>query len=276
MSDAPRQEIPLPKGDDDFEDLVLALFREVWQDTGAKLHGRRGQRQDGVDLYGEDRFGRSGLNGVQCKHHGSATPIKDKDLLEELRAEVEKAKGFQPLLQRFIFATTARRSVALSARLDMNDALLDPPRDRWKPDTPQACRCQDIHLPPEQALQVFDQLHEPQADRPIEINDQVHIAGLVRRVACERSEQADLPDPEPGLELGIALPQAMEDGVSVEVAGCVKIGCHERSASPAQCTTTSGTCLHVSPAGRLYSGERRVSMQASSVFFPSSRACGPS
>ena len=113
MSDAPRQEIPLPKGDDDFEDLILALFREVWQDTGSTLHGRSGQRQDGVDLYGEDRFGRSGLNGVQCKHHGSATPIKDKDLLDELRAEVEKAKGFRPPLQRFIFATTARRSVAL-------------------------------------------------------------------------------------------------------------------------------------------------------------------
>ncbi|HYU33431.1 MAG TPA: hypothetical protein VEW48_14840 [Thermoanaerobaculia bacterium] len=74
MTDAPRQEIPLPKGDDDFEDLVLALFREIWQDSGAKLHGRRGQRQDGVDLYGEDRFGGSGRNGVQCKHHGSATP----------------------------------------------------------------------------------------------------------------------------------------------------------------------------------------------------------
>ena len=40
MSEAPRKEIPLPKGDDDFEDLVLALFCEVWQDPGAKLHGR--------------------------------------------------------------------------------------------------------------------------------------------------------------------------------------------------------------------------------------------
>jgi tetratricopeptide (TPR) repeat protein len=113
VSEAPRKEIPLPKGDDDFEDLVLALFREVWKDPGAKLHGRRGQRQDGVDLYGEDRFGGSGLIGVQCKHHGSATLLKGKVLMEELREEVEKAKGFQPSLKRFIFATTARRSTAL-------------------------------------------------------------------------------------------------------------------------------------------------------------------
>jgi tetratricopeptide (TPR) repeat protein len=113
MSDAPRKEIPLPKGDDDFEDLVLALFREVWQDTGATLHGRGGQGQDGVDLYGEDRFGCSGLNGVQCKKHGSATSVKDKALVAELRDEVEKAKSFQPPLQRFIFATTAKRSATL-------------------------------------------------------------------------------------------------------------------------------------------------------------------
>ena len=36
MSDAPRKEIPRPKGDDDFEDLALALFRAVWQDPNAK------------------------------------------------------------------------------------------------------------------------------------------------------------------------------------------------------------------------------------------------
>ncbi len=113
MSEAPRKEIPLPKGDDDFEELVLALFREIWRDAGAKLHGRRGQRQHGVDLYGEDRFGGSGLNGVQCKQHGSAILLKDMDLVAELREEVEKAKGFQPPLRRFILATTARRSVAL-------------------------------------------------------------------------------------------------------------------------------------------------------------------
>jgi hypothetical protein len=113
MSEAPRKEIPLPKGDDDFEDLVLALFREVWQDSGAKLHGRSGQRQDGIDVYGEDHFGKTGLNGVQCKQHGSATLVTDKTLVAELREEVEKAKGFQPPLRRFLFATTARRSVTL-------------------------------------------------------------------------------------------------------------------------------------------------------------------
>src|SRR5258707_4678132 len=106
MSEARRKAIPLPKGDDDFEDLVLALYRVVWQDSGAKLHGRRGQGQDGVDLYGEDRFGGSGLNGVQCKQHGSATLVTDQALVAEPRDEVEKGQGVQPPLPRFLFATT--------------------------------------------------------------------------------------------------------------------------------------------------------------------------
>ncbi|HYN20338.1 MAG TPA: hypothetical protein VE078_05220 [Thermoanaerobaculia bacterium] len=116
MSGAPRKEIPRPKGDDDFEDLTLALFRVVWQDPSAKLHGRRGQRQHGVDLYGE------GPIGVQCKQHGSGTLLRDEDVLAELREEVGKAKGFQPPLQRFIFATTSRRSATLqSAARDLTE-----------------------------------------------------------------------------------------------------------------------------------------------------------
>ncbi|MFP5284660.1 MAG: hypothetical protein ACLGI9_02880, partial [Thermoanaerobaculia bacterium] len=113
MSGAPRKEIPPPKGDDDFEDLARALFSAVWKDPGAKLHGRPGQGQHGVDVYGEDRAGGTGLNGVQCKQHGSGTPVMDKALVKELREEVEKAKGFQPPLRRFVFATTARRSATL-------------------------------------------------------------------------------------------------------------------------------------------------------------------
>ena len=113
MSSSPRQEIPLPKGEDDFEDLCLALFRAVWRDPTAKQHGRRGQRQHGVDIYGEDHFGHTGLNGVQCKQHGSAIPISDEALKKELREEVKKAAGFTPPLKRFLFATTARRSSAL-------------------------------------------------------------------------------------------------------------------------------------------------------------------
>jgi tetratricopeptide (TPR) repeat protein len=108
---APPKEIPLPRSGTAFEDLALALFRVDWQELGAKLHGRSGQKQHGVDLYGQDRLG--GYIGVQCKHHGSGTLIKDEKLVEQLQEEVDKAKGFDPPLRHFIFATTARRSVVL-------------------------------------------------------------------------------------------------------------------------------------------------------------------
>lgn len=113
MSGALPTEIPPPRGGDAFEDLILALFREVWRDPNIKLRGRSGQGQHGIDVYGEDLFGGTGHTGIQCKQHGLATPVTDRALVEEMRNEVAKAKGFRPALKRFVFATTARRSTTL-------------------------------------------------------------------------------------------------------------------------------------------------------------------
>lgn len=113
MSGALPTEIPPPRGGVAFEDLILALFREVWRDPNIKLRGRSGQGQHGIDVYGEDLFGGTGHTGIQCKQHGLATPVTDRALVEEMRNEVAKAKGFRPALKRFVFATTARRSTTL-------------------------------------------------------------------------------------------------------------------------------------------------------------------
>ena len=113
MSGALPTEIPPPRGGVAFEDLILALFREVWRDPNIKLRGRSGQEQHGIDIYGEDLFGGTGHTGIQCKQHGLATPGSDRALVEEMRNEVANAKGFRPALKRFVFATTARRSTTL-------------------------------------------------------------------------------------------------------------------------------------------------------------------
>src|SRR3954471_12408110 len=110
MSEAPRKEIPRPKGDDDFEDLVLALFRAVWMDSGAKLNGRRGQRQDGVDLYGTDYFSGSRRTGVPCKQHATATLLKSAQPVRRAPYLSEEGKVFPPPLDHFILVTTAKRS----------------------------------------------------------------------------------------------------------------------------------------------------------------------
>ncbi len=68
------------------------------------MHGRSGQQQHGVDVYGTDRV-RGKWVGVQCKgkngdYHAEVTKA-------ELQAEVAKAKKFEPPLDRFVLVTTA-------------------------------------------------------------------------------------------------------------------------------------------------------------------------
>jgi tetratricopeptide (TPR) repeat protein len=113
MSGAPRKEFKRPTTGDGFEALALALFRREWQDSNARLFGRSGQEQYGVDLYGVDHVSDKGLTGVQCKKHGSARDLRDKALKDELLSEVDKAKGFPQPLRHYIFAHTGQRSTFL-------------------------------------------------------------------------------------------------------------------------------------------------------------------
>ena len=105
------KQIAPPKGWDDFEDLCLALFKHVWNDPLAQKNGRRGQRQDGVDIFGSPVSKSGVIWGVQCKasdnRYGSGpTPV-------ELQSEVKKAENFSPRLDRWILATTAPSDATL-------------------------------------------------------------------------------------------------------------------------------------------------------------------
>jgi hypothetical protein len=92
------------------------VFQRSWDDDEAALHGRGGQRQDGVDIYGHDRKGR--VVGVQCKRRSlfdkDNTPCVEDALSEKLlRHEAEAAEKFTPELEAFVLATTLPRDVHL-------------------------------------------------------------------------------------------------------------------------------------------------------------------
>ena len=57
---------PPPKSWEDLEVLVWRLFQIHWNDPNAQRHGRSGQRQQGVDIYGRPSQGES-WEGVQVK-----------------------------------------------------------------------------------------------------------------------------------------------------------------------------------------------------------------
>lgn len=103
--DSRNKQIPRPRHWQEFEELCLALFKEVWKDALAQKNGRAGQPQHGVDVWGAVDGERSKFQGVQCKG-------KDKSLSAlvteaELIAEIGKADKFEPALEHWVLATTA-------------------------------------------------------------------------------------------------------------------------------------------------------------------------
>ena len=96
--------INLPKiqNADIFEDLCLYLYRRILNDDQAQKNGRRGQRQNGVDIFGiKDRTDGQPLQwtGIQCK-------VRDNSLSQ---LEIEKANKFNPKLSEYIIVTTLDR-----------------------------------------------------------------------------------------------------------------------------------------------------------------------
>jgi tetratricopeptide (TPR) repeat protein len=104
MTNVLSRALPEPSNWQDFERLCFDLFSRVWKTNDAEMHGRVGQPQAGVDVYGSDRVeGR--FVGVQCK--GKDQSYGNPLTANELREEIKKAKTFDPALDVFILATTA-------------------------------------------------------------------------------------------------------------------------------------------------------------------------
>jgi hypothetical protein len=101
----------------EFEDLTVAVFPDVFGDPSPTKFGRPGQCQNGVDVYGMWRR-TNGLVGIQCKRMEERDENNDpfpggivsKSILLE---EYKKALEFRPALERWILATTAKRDAAV-------------------------------------------------------------------------------------------------------------------------------------------------------------------
>lgn len=104
------RELPAPKHWQEFENLAFDLYRRLWKTNDAQLHGRQGQPQAGVDVYGTDRVEQK-YTGVQCK--GKDGDLRAAVTEAELRDEVAKARTFQPPLDVFVLATTAPNDQAI-------------------------------------------------------------------------------------------------------------------------------------------------------------------
>lgn len=98
-------QLPPPTDWQKFERWMADLFQAEWK-SPATLHGRTGQPQHGVDVFGRPNGG-DDVHGVQCKRKEMFAD--DTITVEELVEEVEKAKSFEPALSHFILAVAGRR-----------------------------------------------------------------------------------------------------------------------------------------------------------------------
>lgn len=98
-----------------FERLTRDLYQRLLGDHDTDLHGRSGQAQGGVDVFGSDH--RTGqVVGVQCKGRDDPAGQAAGHLSEgELRAEVAKAATFHPPIDKYVILTTGANDAALQA-----------------------------------------------------------------------------------------------------------------------------------------------------------------
>src|SRR5215203_2059003 len=102
-------QIPKPADEQAFERASVVLWRGLLNDPNIQRNGRRGQRQNGVDLFGVRNGDPAYQVGIQCKLKGEGQVLTEA----EVREEVRKALTFRPSLREYFITTTAPDDVAL-------------------------------------------------------------------------------------------------------------------------------------------------------------------
>ncbi len=104
MPTAANLELPRPKDWNEFEDICLSISKIKWSNPNFSRFGRIGQKQDGVDIYGDGQLGQ--LIGVQCKN-----TLVNNLTIEIINKEINNAELFTPPIAEMYIATSAVRDV---------------------------------------------------------------------------------------------------------------------------------------------------------------------
>lgn len=98
---------PAPMSWDEFEDICRDSFAERWSSPNLVRHGRSGQAQQGIDIYGEDD--KANFVGIQCKN---TIGTISEALID---AEVTNAEQFHPSIHTLYIASTCDTDAKLQA-----------------------------------------------------------------------------------------------------------------------------------------------------------------
>ncbi|HFQ4916936.1 TPA: restriction endonuclease [Vibrio vulnificus] len=106
MNDLRTINIPKVTDGEKFELLCRDLFKNDSNYEFVELNGRKGQSQQGVDVFAREITSNNWI-GVQCKCRSTGKQLSKSDI----EAEVNKAKGFNPSISKLFLYTTTDRDV---------------------------------------------------------------------------------------------------------------------------------------------------------------------
>jgi hypothetical protein len=95
---------PQPDNEDAFEQMCLRFYRKLWKNESLILYAKRGENQDGVDIH--DPLSLKPNRAVQCKHHEPTKTLPPA----EIKREVRKAEQSMLPIERYVIATTAKKT----------------------------------------------------------------------------------------------------------------------------------------------------------------------
>jgi tetratricopeptide (TPR) repeat protein len=102
---------PIPTDEDDFEDLCVDILRIYWNRPGLERYGRKGERQNGIDIL--DLGGVAPLHAAQCKLKEFQKTLSPTSIAEE----VADACNFEFQLGRYGILTTAKVSTQAQKKI---------------------------------------------------------------------------------------------------------------------------------------------------------------
>jgi hypothetical protein len=102
-------QIPPPRYWQQFEDLCLSIFREVWGDPTAQKNGRAGQPQNGTDISGREPTAWPSACNAKARMRAWAQ-LSPKT---RFATRSKRRSGFKPPLATWILATTAPKDARI-------------------------------------------------------------------------------------------------------------------------------------------------------------------
>lgn len=105
---------PSPTDPNEFESMIRDICALEWNDPNTDKFGRKGQKQYGVDVYGQP----INLNGKYCATQCKLRTKKEQLTEQEIEAEVRDARQFSHSLDTLIIATDAPRDTHTQILID--------------------------------------------------------------------------------------------------------------------------------------------------------------